>query len=127
MVPFKKMLLQLREAITEGLNHFELERMRRGGNGDSAESEHRSHAGQHMGDSASDEFDTRLVMELASKEQNIVKEIDWALKKIEDGTYGLCEHLGSPISKARLKAMPYVRLSIKAQEELERQKARGEV
>jgi DnaK suppressor protein len=67
-----------------------------------------------------DAFDRDLALNLASSEQNIVFEIDEALRRIENGTYGVCESTGRKIHKARLDAIPYTRLSVEAQQELEK-------
>ena len=45
-------------------------------------------------------------------ERRILHEIDDALQRIEDGTYGICEGTGEPISKARLKAQPWARYCV---------------
>ncbi|HPN73112.1 MAG TPA: TraR/DksA family transcriptional regulator, partial [Candidatus Omnitrophota bacterium] len=55
----------------------------------------------HMADAASGSFDTEFNIGLASNEQGILYEIDHALARIEDGTYGMCEKCGEPISKNR--------------------------
>jgi RNA polymerase-binding transcription factor DksA len=71
---------------------------------------------------ATDNYDRELSIGLASNEQQLLNDIDVALKRIEDGTYGICEIYGLPIPKKRLLAMPYTRLSMKAQEEEEKNK-----
>jgi DnaK suppressor protein len=49
---------------------------------------------------------------LSAQARAAVEEIDKALAKIEQGTYGICEKCGEPIKKARLKALPYASLCI---------------
>ena len=49
-----------------------------------------------------------------------MREIDVALRKIEEGTYGYCEVNEEPIEQKRLEKMPWARLSLEAAEELER-------
>ena len=49
---------------------------------------------------------------LSAQARAAVEEIDRALAKIDDGTYGICEKCGEPIKKARLKALPYAALCI---------------
>ena len=46
--------------------------------------------------------------------------IDGALKRIEEGTYGICEVTGEKIGEERLRALPFTTLSVEAQEEIER-------
>ena len=50
-----------------------------------------------------------------SSEQDVLFEIDEAIRRIENGTYGICEMTDEPINIERLEALPYVRHSIKAQ------------
>jgi len=73
----------------------------------------------HMAYAATDSFDRDLVLGLASFEQEGLYEIDAALKRIEDGTYGICELTGEPIPWERLEAIPWTRFSIEAENQLE--------
>ena len=73
----------------------------------------------HMADAASDSFDRDLVLGLASFEQEGLYEVDAALKRIEDGSYGFCELTGKPIPLARLEAIPWTRFSLEAENQLE--------
>lgn len=57
---------------------------------------------------------------LRERELKRLREIDVALRKIEEGTYGYCEVSEEPIERKRLEKMPWARLSIEAAEELER-------
>ena len=66
-------------------------------------------------DAATDSFDRDLVLGLASFEQEGLDEIDAALKRIDDGTYGVCELTGRPIPWRRLKAMPWTRFSVEGE------------
>ena len=45
--------------------------------------------------------------------RDLLHKIDRALKRMDDGTYGICDICGKPIEKARVKALPYVDLCIK--------------
>ena len=58
-------------------------------------------------------------LDLAGRESDLVKEIDAALQRIEDGTYGQCERCGRPIDEARLKAVPTARYDAKCQAAIE--------
>jgi RNA polymerase-binding protein DksA len=72
-----------------------------------------------MADAASDEFDHDFALSRLCAEQNALFEIEAALKRIRDGTYGICELTGKPISPARLEALPWTRFTLKAERELE--------
>lgn len=73
----------------------------------------------HMADAATDSFDRDVVLGLVSFEQEGLYEIDAALKRIEDGTYGICELTGKPIAWERLEAIPWTRFSIEAENQIE--------
>jgi len=72
----------------------------------------------HMADAGTDSFDRDLVLGLASFEQEVLYEVDAALKRIDDGTYGICELTGRLIPWERLEAIPWTRFSIEAETEL---------
>jgi RNA polymerase-binding transcription factor DksA len=69
----------------------------------------------HMGDAATDSFDRDLALGLASFGQVALYEVDAALKRIEDGSYGICELTGKPIPLARLVAIPWARYCVGAE------------
>lgn len=62
----------------------------------------------------------QMSMELRERELKRLHEVEEALYRIEEGSYGICEESGEAISKKRLEKLPWVRLSIEAQEEEER-------
>lgn len=74
----------------------------------------------HMADSGTDNFDRDSALSLLSADQDAVYEIDEALKRIEKGTYGICEITGKPIPKTRLNAIPWARYIVNAQAQLEK-------
>ena len=75
---------------------------------------------QHQADEGTDHFDKTISLEVSNKELNILKQIDRALEKIQEGTYGICDLSGKEISKARLEAIPYATMTVDAQEKLEK-------
>jgi len=77
----------------------------------------------HMADSGTDNFDRDFALSLLSSDQDAIYEIEEALKRIERGTYGVCELTGKPIPKARLEAIPWTRFTVQAQAQLEREGA----
>jgi DnaK suppressor protein len=77
----------------------------------------------HMGDSGTDNFDRDFALSLLSSDQDAVYEIEEALKRIEKGTYGVCELTGKVIPKARLEAIPWARFTVEAQQQLEKEGA----
>ena len=71
--------------------------------------------GQHMADAGTDTFDRDFALSMVASEQEALSEIDAAIKRIHDGTYGVCEITQKPIDKERLLAVPFTRYSAEAQ------------
>jgi DnaK suppressor protein len=120
---FKKKLLFIREKIAGNLHNMER---------DSLNKSQKDAAGDlsgysfHMADVATDNFDTEIHLGLTCNSKNLLNEVDDALKRIEEGSYGLCERYETPIPKKRLEVMPYARYCIKAQEEIEQERKQME-
>ena len=74
----------------------------------------------HMADVGTDTFNQDMDIQLLEGENQRLKRIHAALKRIDEGTYGVCLHSGKSIPKARLVAIPYARYTVEAQEELEK-------
>lgn len=66
----------------------------------------------HMADIGSDTFEQEFALGLMESERKILREIDGALVRISEGTYGICEGTDEPISKARLEAKPWARYGV---------------
>ena len=66
----------------------------------------------HLGDTASALFDRELDEGLEESARDTLVEIEAALVRIDDGTYGICERCGKPIGADRLSAIPWARLCI---------------
>ena len=75
-------------------------------------------------DRASEEIDRTFELRTRDRERKLIKKIDAALKRIEDGSYGYCEETGEPISLKRLQARPIATLSLEAQENHEKAEKR---
>jgi DnaK suppressor protein len=74
----------------------------------------------HMADLGSDNFEQEFTLGLIESEHVILREIDEALARIENGTFGICLGTGKPISKARLRAKPWAKYCIEYAQRLER-------
>jgi len=75
---------------------------------------------QHQADEGTDDFVRTINLEVTSKECSILRQIDRALEKIEEGTYGICDVSHEPIPIKRLNAIPYAVTTVQAQEKLEK-------
>jgi DnaK suppressor protein len=76
-------------------------------------------------DEANIEEEAAVASKLLERDVHLLSEIDRALSKLRDGTYGLCEGTGEPIGFARLNLRPWARYSVEYQEELERRVRTG--
>jgi len=74
----------------------------------------------HMADSGTDNFDRDFALSLLSADQDAMYEVEEALKRIEKGTFGVCELTGKNIPKSRLEAIPWTRFTVEAQAQLEK-------
>src|SRR5437868_11690567 len=84
-------------------------------------SEERPTYSMHMGDAGTDEFDRDFALSMMSSEQDALYEIDQALNRIQNGSYGICELTGKRIERERLEAIPWTRFSAEAEKQLERE------
>lgn len=74
----------------------------------------------HPADRGSDEYDRELNTRKMLRLQSLLNEIDDAIDRIEDGTYGLCMGTGKPITIERLRAKPWAKYSLDYEREMER-------
>ncbi len=75
---------------------------------------------EKMGEQGSDACDQSLSLDLAQVDRNLIKEIEEALKRIDDGSYGVCLRTGKRISAERLAEVPWAKYSIEAAREMEK-------
>jgi RNA polymerase-binding transcription factor DksA len=112
----KDKLLQLRDAMVDSMAGVAQDTLRSRAEGSEA-----SAFGMHQADAGSDAYDRDFALSLLSQEQDALYEIDQALKRIELGTYGICEMSGKSIPRARLEAIPFARFTVECQSQLEKQ------
>jgi RNA polymerase-binding transcription factor DksA len=78
-----------------------------------------SHLAQHSADVASETFEREKDFSILEQVEAELADVDRALRRLDDGTYGTCEACGQPISDERLEAMPAARFCIVHQAEAE--------
>jgi DnaK suppressor protein len=102
------LLLAKRDELLNNVNQMEDEALRRSlqSSGDL------SSMPIHMADLGSDNFEQDLAVGLMNGERRLLHQIDDALDRVEQGTYGICQGTGKPIPKARLRAMPWAKYCI---------------
>ena len=74
----------------------------------------------HLGDTATETYDRELDYTLEENSEHLLAEIDAALKRIDEGTYGICTNCGEQIPAERLEARPWATLCIDCQRDRER-------
>jgi len=114
---FKKIVLKKKEELLGDLKHISDDTLRKSQKEASGDISGYTY---HMADVATDNYDREFSLELASSERKSLYELDDALKRIEEGTFGICDDCKGPITKIRLKAVPSARLCIKCQQKREK-------
>jgi RNA polymerase-binding transcription factor DksA len=111
---YRERLLRDRSELIGDLSAMEQEALRSNGGGT-------SHMPIHMADIGTDTFDQDFMLGMAENERRRLREIDEALQRIVDRTYGICQMTGKPIPKTRLEAKPWAKYTIEAARQLEGQ------
>lgn len=105
---FKELLLKRREQLTADMRQMSDEAFDR-----NREATHdRSAVPLHMADVGTDNYEQEFTLGLIDNERSLLREIEDALERIEDGTYGVCLRTHRPIGLARLEAKPWARYCI---------------
>ncbi|MBV8586457.1 MAG: TraR/DksA C4-type zinc finger protein [Verrucomicrobia bacterium] len=112
----KLKLLQLRDTLLDSMMGVSRDTLRARAEGSEA-----SAFGMHQADAGSDAYDRDFALSLLSQEQDALYEIEEALKRIDAGTYGICEMSGKAIPHARLEAIPFARFTVECQAQIEKQ------
>jgi RNA polymerase-binding transcription factor DksA len=79
-----------------------------------------SHVDQHPADSASETFEREKDFSILEQVEAELHDVEYALRRLDDGTYGTCEACRSPIGEDRLEALPAARFCLDHQHEAER-------
>lgn len=114
---YREILLQKRAELLGDMRHLEDEALR-------SDNGRNSNTSQHLDDAGSESYEQSLNLNLAAADRERIVEIDAALDRIANRTYGLCELTFEPIKKARLDEIPWTRYTIEAARELDRRGGR---
>ena len=101
---FRTLLLEKRREILGDVGSMESEAFRNQDN--------HSSSPMHMADVGTDNFEQEFTLGLIESERELLKEIQEAIARIENGTFGVCVATGKPIGKARLEAKPWAKYCI---------------
>ncbi len=113
LAAFKKLILKKKEDIIDHIREISEETVKKSQKDASGDISSYTY---HMADVATDNYDREFSMGRVSEDREFLFELDDALKRIEDGSFGICEDCGALVSKTRLKVVPSARLCIKCQE-----------
>lgn len=114
---FKKLIIKRKEETLGNINHISDDTLKKSLKDASGDISGYSY---HMADVATDNYDREFSLGLASNERELLYVLEDALKRIEEGTFGICEECDVVISKTRLKAIPYARFCVKCQAKMEK-------
>jgi RNA polymerase-binding transcription factor DksA len=114
---YKRLLVDLRDYLIDEVNFLSSDNLKRSQRDASGEL---SGYSTHMADAGTDNFDREFALSLVSNEQEALYEIEEALKRLEQSTFGLCEMCEKPIRKERLSAVPFARLCVRCQSQVEK-------
>jgi RNA polymerase-binding transcription factor DksA len=112
----KKRLLELRDHFLDQMQSVAQDSLR-----SRSENNEASAVGQHQADAGSDAYEKDFALSLLSQEQDALYEIEEALKRIEVGSYGVCEMSNKHIPHTRLEAIPFARFTVECQQQLEKE------
>jgi RNA polymerase-binding protein DksA len=110
---FRDLLLAKRRELVGDMSSMEREALRSQGS-------NLSNLPMHMADMGTDNYEQEFTLGLVEKDRSLLREINIALAKILDGSYGICEGTGQPIAKPRLEAQPWAKYGIEYARLLER-------
>jgi RNA polymerase-binding transcription factor DksA len=112
----KQRLLDLRDDLVDAMSGMTRDTIRNAPEGSEA-----SGSGMHQGDAGSDAYDRDFALSVLAKEQDALYEIEQALRRIQSGTYGVCEISLRKIPQARLEVIPFARLTVEEQAQWEKE------
>lgn len=121
-LPYYKKLTALRDKLSASVGERTEQTLRSSSKDTSGDL---SSYSQHIADAGTDAFDTDFALSLVSSDQQMVREVDAAIDRIFNGTYGVCEVTGKPIARERLSAVPFTRFSKEGQDEFEKTRRRS--
>lgn len=113
---YRQLLLALRQRLTGDVTHLTREALREAG-GEASGS--LSNTPLHMADLGSDNFEQEFTFSLLENQEQTIEEIDAALDRLRQGTFGRCEECQKDIPRARLQALPYARCCVACARKLE--------
>ena len=116
-IKYYRLLIELRSHVSDELSLHTSETLGHSSREDSGDL---SNFGSHQADAGTDTFDRDFALSLVSSEHDALNEIEEAILRIKDGSFGICEVTNKRIPAARLAAVPFTRFSVEGQSEHEK-------
>ena len=107
--PFAAMMKAKQRILRGDISHMETEAMQRG------KQEHAAQDISSFADLGTDNFEQEFTIGLIENEEDALREIELAIERIQEGTFGVCETCTKRVSKERLRVVPYTRHCIECQ------------
>ena len=111
LVYFKDLLLKKREELIKNIEY--LRSVTSNSTNQEASGDHSAYS-FHMADQGTDAMEREKAFLFASRDEKYLKQINAALERIENGTYGICRVTGKDIGRERLEAVPTTTISYEA-------------
>ncbi len=108
---FKKLILKKREELIKNIEY--LRDITTSSTNQEASGDHSAYS-FHMADQGTDAMEREKAFLFASRDEKYLKQIDAALDRIENGTYGICRVTGKDIGRERMEAVPTTTISYEA-------------
>ena len=112
---YRKLLIKIKDQISGDIRNLSDDNVGSANDGGGDVSGH----ALHMADVATDMYDREFAMGLAANDRELLVRINDAMKRIENGTYGICVECKKSIAATRLKALPHAQTCLKCQEKIE--------
>jgi RNA polymerase-binding protein DksA len=112
LTQYKKALLEKHRTLSGSMDALEQQALKKSRQENSGDL---SNMPIHMADIGSDNYEQEFNLGLIESEDLVLREIEEALRRIDEGTFGVCEACAKPIKKARLKAVPQAKFCIECQ------------
>lgn len=119
---FKEKLLSEKQKVLEEMDELQQSNLKQSISDSAGEISRYSY---HLGDVASLSYGREFSMGLAERQQKYLEQIDEALQRIEEGSYGVCKVTGELIPVERLEEVPVAKYSVKGKEIMEKRRRQG--
>ena len=108
-LPYYRVLINLRDELRDGLDSHSQGTLL------TSSKEESGDLSTNSTDAGSESFDRDVALSMVASEQEALHEVEAAIDRMFDGTFGICQETGKAIKRDRLKAVPFTRFSLEGQ------------